>query len=186
MNRSPICSCGTYWLLGWISGRRNIHILEIFCLMFKEYARNKLLIFFYRNMYLSQVFLTPLPVYCCFCRGPSSIHLAMEKKHNLAFHRMIFWINLPGVLGFPQLRWPYQGSSSGQNFPGTPEPAVFLPRLCFFLSKITKSNKKHFGGTFEAKSIPPPEGAATDGECKAGRAWLPAGVWVKWLLGQLG
>lgn len=99
-------------------------------------------------------------------------------------------IELPRGFGFQQPRQQHQGSSWDQSCPGTPESdaptTVLLSSTPLFLLKMTKSNKKHFGSPFGEKTIPPPKAAATDGEGRARGAWLPAGVWAKFMLGQLG
>lgn len=113
-----------------------------------------------------------------------------EEEHNLALledllHKAAqrFWFPTThaAVLGLPlgsELPWDTWTSS--------PQNRVFLPSTPLVLLKMTKSNKKHFGGMFEGEPIPPPKAAATDGEGRAGGAWLPAGAWAKYVLGQLG
>lgn len=108
------------------------------------------------------------------------IWLSEEDPLDKAAQR--FWLPTTQVaaLGLPlgpELPWDTWTSS-----PST----VFLPSTPLFLLKMTKGNKKRFGGTFEGDPIPPPKAAATDGEGRAGGAWLPAGAWAKYVPGQLG
>lgn len=113
-------------------------------------------------------------------RRRNTIWLSTEDPLNKAAQR--FWLPTtqavaPRLLLEPKLPW-----NTWTRWPQHSTP--FQHSTCSL--KMTKSNKKHFGSPFEEKTIPPPKAAATDGEGRARGAWLPAGVWAKFMLGQLG
>lgn len=69
-----------------------------------------------------QIFLPPVPVCGCLCRGALPITMATGGETQFDSPLRTLLIKLPRGFGFQQPRQQHQGSSWNQSCPGTPEP----------------------------------------------------------------